>query len=58
MKDTVKEILEHPIATIIILGTVGSVVAEIIGAIKGTPKEPLIRLVNNAPPKSQEKQGI
>jgi len=42
MKDTVKEILAHPIATILIVGAIASAVASIVSATKGVPIKPLV----------------
>lgn len=43
MKEVVKEVLAHPIATLIVVGAVGSAIAGIVSAAKGTT-EPIVRV--------------
>lgn len=42
MKEIMKQMLEHPFATVIILGAVGSAIASIVSAARGIPIKPLI----------------
>lgn len=40
MKEVVKKMVDHPFATMIAVGAVGSAVADIIRAIRGVPATP------------------
>ena len=42
MKDIVKEVLAHPIATVLVLGAIGTFVVNIVGAAKGISMQPLV----------------
>lgn len=42
MKDVVSEMLKHPFATILIIGAVGSLVAEIISVSRGNARKPFV----------------
>lgn len=44
MKDVFGKMLDHPIATIIIVGEIGCVMANIINACKGVETKPLISI--------------
>lgn len=44
MKEVVKEMLKHPIASMFIISAVGSAVAGIVREIKGSPKSPVVGL--------------
>ena len=42
MKDTVRQMLEHPIATVIVLGAIGTAIASIVSAARGVPCKPFV----------------
>ena len=44
MKEVVKEMLAHPIASLVIIGAIGSAAANIVRAAKGCPKSPFVGL--------------
>ena len=44
MKEVVKEMLAHPIASLVVIGAIGSAVADVARAVKGNPKGPVIGL--------------
>lgn len=49
MKDVVETILNHPIASLLVIGAVSFGVADVIRAVKGTRTEPMVNLsVNKA----------
>lgn len=44
MKEVVKTILEHPIATIIVLGSLTRGIATVVAAAKGNSVEPVVTI--------------
>lgn len=52
MKDLCKTALEHPFATVVVVGAVARGVATIIAAARGKPVEPVVQVktVKNAEP--------
>jgi hypothetical protein len=46
MNDIISKMLQRPIATIIIVGSFGRAIANIIAAAKGTPIGPMISIQN------------
>ena len=51
MKDVVKTVLEHPIATIIVLGSLTRGIATIVAAAKGNSVDPVVKLDMKVPEK-------
>lgn len=47
MKNTINQMLNHPFATIMIVGSVGNAVANVVRAVKGCDAEPMVKIVNN-----------
>ena len=46
MKETIKNVLNHPIATMIVVGAVFGGVADIISTVKGGGRKPYISVPN------------
>lgn len=44
MKDVIKNMLEHPLASVWIIGSIGGGIAGIIRAIKGIKNEPIVSI--------------
>ena len=42
MNEVVQKMLDHPFASLIVIGAIGTAVASIVGAIKGVPGTPFV----------------
>ncbi len=47
MKVIVAEMLRHPFATVMIIGSIGALIANIIAASKGIPGTPVVSITSN-----------
>lgn len=55
MKDTLNKMLNHPIATVIIISGITRGIATIISAVKGNSVQPVVSITNNG---SEHKESV
>lgn len=54
MKDVVKVIVEHPFKAAVVIGAFFGGVSSIVSAVKGTETKPVIQVITEKAPKSEE----